>query len=70
MELFKALSESTTSIQRTVDEYRQVANIISSEITDIKKYQNNHLKTFLLNSNESLEDENFDEEDDDDEEGF
>ena len=49
LELFETLAESATTICHTVQEYSMVANILSSDITDIKKYQNIHLKAFLAN---------------------
>lgn len=49
LELFETLAESATSICHTVQEYSMVANILSSDATDIKKYQNIHLKAFLVN---------------------
>lgn len=63
LELFKALSECAIKISNTTEEYSSIANILSSEITDVKRYQNIHLKAFLMNCDDDLN-ENDDDEDD------
>jgi hypothetical protein len=70
IELFHALEESATSICRASEDYALAANIFSSEITDIKKYQSVQLKTFLLHSGAEFKDHGDDDEaEDEDEDG-